>query len=240
MAADARDYFANVFVNQETSSALINLSGFLLDFAPAAGVAGDAAKILPKLADFIIRYVDDAPKVLDAIIQTTKHFPGLERALPDLVHLLPVGVIDNLAKSVKNTENLTQTQYAKILNIVDAAGKNADEVIEATRFKSFKALKNYLGDPGPGNEWHHIVEQCQAKATRSGFDIQDINTVANVRATPKDDVHKAISAYYSSKQSFTDNKTVRDWLNGKSYEEQLQFGLQKWEEYMTLFGYPID
>ena len=83
MAADARDYFANVFVNQETSSALINLSGFLLDFAPAAGVAGDAAKILPKLADFIIRYVDDAPKVLDAIIQTTKHFPGLlQRIVP--------------------------------------------------------------------------------------------------------------------------------------------------------------
>ena len=67
----------------------------------------------------------------------------------------------------------------------------------------------------------------------------DINTVTNIRATP-DDVHKKISAFYSSKTEFTGGKTVRDWLNGKSFDEQLQFGLEQWEFFMKECGYPIN
>ena len=87
-------------------------------------------------------------------------------------------------------------------------------------------------------EWHHLVEQCQARPWRSGFNIGDINTTANVRATPKD-VHKEISRYYSSKHEFTDNKTFRDWLTGKSFDEQLQYGIQVWKDKMLEAGYDV-
>lgn len=71
------------------------------------------------------------------------------------------------------------------------------------------------------------------------FDVLDINKVSNVKATPND-VHKDISAFYSSKQPFTNEKTVRDWLNGQSYEKQYEFGLDQWEKFMKQLGYSID
>ena len=87
-------------------------------------------------------------------------------------------------------------------------------------------------------EWHHIVEQCQAKPSRSGFSISDINTKANVRATPRE-VHEETSKYYSSKHDFTDNKTFRDWLTGKSFDEQLQYGIKVWKDKMLEAGYDV-
>lgn len=80
--------------------------------------------------------------------------------------------------------------------------------------------------------------ECQAKAKRNGFKVEDINTVANVRATPND-VHKEISAFYSSKQPYTNGKTVRDWLNGQSYEAQYKFGIEQWEKFMKQHRYSI-
>ena len=100
-----------------------------------------------------------------------------------------------------------------------------------------------MGDPGVDNlghkkQWHHIVEQCQAKAKRSGFDISDINQVSNVMATPKA-VHEEISKYYSSKQAFTGKLSFRDWLNGKSYEEQFRYGMEIWRSKMLEAGYSV-
>lgn len=46
---------------------------------------------------------------------------------------------------------------------------------------------------------------------------------------PKD-VHRKISARYSSKVPGK-NMTVREWLNGKSYEEQYEFGRKLLKEY---------
>ena len=63
--------------------------------------------------------------------------------------------------------------------------------------------------------------------------------VSNVKATPND-VHKEISRYYSSKQDFTGNLTFRDWLNGKSYDEQYKYGMQVWETEMKKAGYSIN
>lgn len=35
-----------------------------------------------------------------------------------------------------------------------------------------------------------------------------------------------INTYYSSKQLFTNGKTVRKWLSTKSYKYQYQFGIK--------------
>ena len=227
-AADGRDYFA-----------LFNLGGFLLDFVPVAGSAGDAAKAFPKIGRFIGKYADDAPKVAEAIIQGSKHFPESENVVKGIAKVLPAGAIDDVCESIKNGNRLTKKDYDKLLDVCKAAGKNTDEVVEITKFRSFRALKDYLGDPGKDKQWHHIVEQCQAKATRSNFDVSDINKVSNVKATPKK-VHEEISKYYSQKQRFTEGKTFRDWLNGKSFDEQYKYGMEVWETEMKKAGYSIN
>lgn len=237
--ADARDYFANVFVNLDTLAALANLGGFILDIIPGVGTAGDVAKALPKLGRFVAKYADDAPKVMEAIIKASKSFPASDEVIPALVKILPAGTVDNIIKSVKNGECFTEANYARLINVCESAGKNADEIVNVTKFKNFRALKASLGDPGANKQWHHIVEQCQVKSTRSGFNVGDINNVTNIKATPND-VHKKICAYYSSKQEFTNGRTVRDWLNGQSYEKQFEFGLEKWEDFMKEFGYAIE
>lgn len=122
-AADARDYFANVFVNQDTGAALLNLGGFLIDFIPVAGAAGDAAKAFPKLARFVAKYADDAPKVIDAIIQTSKQFPSADEVLPGLIKVLPVGTLDEIVDAVKSGDKITKADYEKLTKLLKAADK---------------------------------------------------------------------------------------------------------------------
>ncbi len=43
------------------------------------------------------------------------------------------------------------------------------------------------------------------------------------RWTRRRGLHKA--NYYSSKQDFTGGGTVRDWLNGQSFADQYEFGM---------------
>lgn len=84
-----------------------------------------------------------------------------------------------------------------------------------------------MGSAGPGKEWHHIVEQSQI--VKSGFPSNQIHNTRNVIAVDKAQ-HSVVSSYYSSKRAFTQNLRVRNWLAGKSYEEQYQFGMEilKW------------
>jgi len=83
-------------------------------------------------------------------------------------------------------------------------------------------LKKSLGSPGEGNQWHHIVEQCQIR--KSGFSAIQIQNVDNIIAVDKA-THTKISGYYKSHVPGT-KISVRDWLAGKSYSEQYEFGKQ--------------
>jgi hypothetical protein len=114
---------------------------------------------------------------------------------------------------------LKGTQIAKVGgNTGEGAGKTAQG------FDTFYDLKKALGSPGEGNQWHHIVEQSQIN--KSGFSATQIHNTNNIFAVNKA-THEKISGYYSSKQAFTEGKTVRDWLAGQSYEKQFEFGIQK-------------
>lgn len=99
-------------------------------------------------------------------------------------------------------------------------------------FESLTALKRTLGAAGEGKQWHHIVEQSQI--SKSGFATGKIQNVENVIAIPSgtNSVHSKISAYFSSVSDFTKGKTVRNWLAGKSYEEQFKLGMN----YLKRFG----
>lgn len=78
--------------------------------------------------------------------------------------------------------------------------------------------------------WHHIVERCQDKASRSGLATKLINSTGNIISVSKE-IHEKISAFYSSvpkDKSFvnTGGMVFRDWLNGKSFQQQYEWGLK--------------
>ena len=102
-----------------------------------------------------------------------------------------------------------------------STGNGGDPVNDG--FESFQALKNNLGSPGEGNHWHHIVEQCQGK--KSGFSSQQINNPSNVIAVDAQ-THAKITGYYNTTSySFTEGLSVRNWLAGKPYPVQYDFGI---------------
>jgi hypothetical protein len=92
-------------------------------------------------------------------------------------------------------------------------------------YSSFAAAKTALGSPGPGNVFDHVVEQSQAKLTRSGFPVEDINSPFNMNPVSAR-TNQLKANYYSSKQPGLGGLTVRDWLDGQPWEDQYQFGMQ--------------
>ena len=90
-------------------------------------------------------------------------------------------------------------------------------------FKSFGKIKDFLGSAGKGFQWHHIVEQCQtAKSGFSQYWINNTNNMLRISST----VHAKISSYYSRIHDFTEGMRFRDWLAGKSFEEQYAWGIK--------------
>ena len=82
-----------------------------------------------------------------------------------------------------------------------------------------KAYKKTEGTADFGNQLHHIVEQRNVAV----FGAEKIHNTQNVIEIPKI-VHQEISKYYSRIQPFSEGKTVRKWLDGQSFKQQLEFG----------------
>ena len=103
-------------------------------------------------------------------------------------------------------------------------------------FSNFPALKNYLGSPGEGKQWHHIVEQSQI-GKRANFSSEQVHNLNNVVAVPsgKDSIHTEISNLFSSKTDYSEGMIVRDWLASKSFDYQFNFGIKQLEQYGTLY-----
>jgi hypothetical protein len=81
-------------------------------------------------------------------------------------------------------------------------------------------LKRALGPAGEGRHWHHIVEQSKL----AQFGANAIYNTDNV-VSLADDVHYRITGFYNSIQDFTDGQTDRQWLNGRTFEFQYEFGM---------------
>ena len=97
-------------------------------------------------------------------------------------------------------------------------------------FNSFRKLKDYLGDPGKGNVYHHIVEQSQIKNNRAGFDATWVHNVNNV-VKVSNSMNQTINRFYSGKQDIagfvnTGSQTFRDWITTKSFQEQYEWGIK--------------
>lgn len=91
---------------------------------------------------------------------------------------------------------------------------------------SFSGFKSAMGPAGPGNEWHHIVEQTPGNVNRFGGEA--LHNTENVVRLGKA-VHTRISSIYSTiRVDITGSVTltVRQWLGSQSYEAQFEFGLR--------------
>jgi hypothetical protein len=103
------------------------------------------------------------------------------------------------------------------------AGVAADSAeTELAGYGSFRAAKADLGSPGAGNVFDHVVEQSQIG--RSGFVPEEIHNPPNLNPVSAR-ANQIKANYYSSKQPFTGGLTVRDWLNGQSFRDQYEFGM---------------
>lgn len=84
--------------------------------------------------------------------------------------------------------------------------------------------------------WSHVLGESESLRTvpdfpnLSQFGPEMIHNPNNIIKLPKD-IHRKISGYYSSIQKETDYMRVRDWLNGKSYEFQYEYGLEVLKRY---------
>jgi RHS repeat-associated protein len=96
-----------------------------------------------------------------------------------------------------------------------------DEIVEVG-CSSYRKLKKGIGSAGVGKEWHHLVEQSQIKKSKVSSNL--IQNKLNIISIDKS-THRKISGFYSSRQKKANGLTVRNWLSGKSYQEQFLFGL---------------
>lgn len=135
------------------------------------------------------------------------------------------------------TKAARETMVNYVTSVVPAEGLVVGMLAQtgkvARGFKSFSAFKNAMGSAGKGKAWHHIVEQNPANIAKFGENA--IHNTSNLMKLPhgKGTIHARISGHYSSKQPFTGGKTVRQWLNTKSFDYQRNYGLQKLKD----FGY---
>ncbi len=93
-------------------------------------------------------------------------------------------------------------------------------------FESFSGFKRAMEKEGKsrrhdGKQWHHIVPQHSAN--RAKFGQYDLHCTDNLVYLEKA-MHKRLNAHYSRKLQWTGNKTVRDWLKPKSFDEQYDYG----------------
>ena len=77
-----------------------------------------------------------------------------------------------------------------------------------------------------------MASHCRAVANSEiRFLIRANKNTSNIIAIDKE-THAKISGYYNTKSfEFTEGLNVRDWLAGKSYEYQYEFGLEVLRQY---------
>ena len=101
-------------------------------------------------------------------------------------------------------------------------------------YNSSRALRNAMS-PASGEQIHHIVEQTPSNI--ANFGAQVIHNTANAVPVAAD-IHigqGSISAYYSSKvPSISGDQTIRQWLNGQSFDAQYGFGLRTLRDFGVL------
>ncbi|WP_225969241.1 RHS repeat domain-containing protein, partial [Treponema pedis] len=153
-------------------------------------------------------------------------------------HALIGGVI-GLGAGAASAAYLTGSATASV-KMVYVGTKLFISSLGTTGYTSFEAFKRVHGRAGDGKAWHHIVEQTARNVKNFGehmiHNAKNIVKIGHGSAS----LHSKLSGFYSSIQSFTGGKTVREWLSTQSYKDQYQFGLQKLTEFAKELNVKIE
>jgi hypothetical protein len=103
---------------------------------------------------------------------------------------------------------------------------------EQLRFRTARELREYLGPAGPGRQWHHLVE---ARLAGRRFPAELVHSTDNIVSLPIE-VHRRVSAKMSSKDDYTEGKTLRDWLEHQPFAFQHGWGMRLVREVMRDMG----
>ena len=143
--------------------------------------------------------------------------------------------IDNIALYINELTNAVSQVSEEVKTVSNnvgqavSGGASPGDPNWGKGFNNFTQLKRYLGSAGEGNEWHHIVEQCQIN--KSGFDAKMIHNTENIISISRE-THIKISAYYNSIDEYLcPTMRVRDYLATKSFIEQYEYGLKVLRNY---------
>jgi hypothetical protein len=102
---------------------------------------------------------------------------------------------------------------------------NGDSFSSFDDFKKtsiIEAMRKAYGSAGPGEEWHHIVEQGGGDSTN--FSPEQLHSTDNIMPLPGP-VHDLVTAEYASEYDDS-GKSVREWLSGQSFEAQRDEGIK--------------
>jgi hypothetical protein len=89
--------------------------------------------------------------------------------------------------------------------------------------RSLEELQRNVGDPAPGYDIHHIVEQTSAE--QDGFSRSQIDAPENLVRVPRLR-HWEINSWYQTSNQDYGWLTPRDYLRGRSWDERTQVGLR--------------
>lgn len=137
---------------------------------------------------------------------------------PDLTH--------SPARGPPATTHLENGRFNAPNNAATLAAEGATQA-GSQGFRSFTAFKRAMGPAGPGQAWHHIVEQTPGNIAR--FGPETIHNTANLVKLPHGagSIHARVSGLYSSIRpdiTGSTSLTVRQWLGTQSFEVQSAFG----------------
>jgi len=140
-------------------------------------------------------------------------------AAPELAMIGEFGSVSLIAEEIELLE-AGQIAIKTVVEVEEAA------VAISKGFKSFSAFKRVFGSAGAGQAWHHVVEQTPGNLSRFGGEA--IHNTSNLMKLEHGagSIHSKISGYYSSKQLFSGEQTVRQWLSTQSFQEQYNFGVE--------------
>jgi len=97
--------------------------------------------------------------------------------------------------------------------------------------KSLRQLQKDAFEPAPGYDIHHIVEKKAAK--NAGFPTSMINAPENLVRIPRIR-HWEITAWYARKNKRFNDLPPRKYLSDKSWEKQMEIGLEALRKYGVL------
>lgn len=118
------------------------------------------------------------------------------------------------------------------VRVVAAVARAAPAPAASTR-ATFAQAKRELGPAGPGNVYDHVVEQSQI--TRSGFSPSQIHGAGNLNPVSAQ-VNQLKANWYSRSLNGPGSGTIRDWLSGQSFEDQLEYGQMVTQEILRSLG----